>query len=149
MGNIKGKCKKNKILKAWRSFGRGGDNSNMRSLLLNKSSSKSFSENAKGRIVKIPNGCFTVYVGLQSQRFVVKTKFVNHPKFKMLLDEAEVEYGFQNDGPIRLPCNVDMFYRVLDEMNNIEEDYNIDNCTCRSFKKVIGFSFFCSSKPHS
>lgn len=149
MGSVKGKCKKNKILKAWRSLGRGGDNSNMRSLLLNKGSSKSFSENVKGQIAKIPNGCFTVYVGLQSQRFVVKTKFVNHPKFKMLLDEAEVEYGFQNDGPIRLPCNGDMFYRVLAEMNNIVEDCNINNRICRSFKKAMGFSFFCFSKPHS
>ncbi|KAK2391412.1 SAUR auxin-responsive protein family [Trifolium repens] len=139
MGSIKRKCKKNVILKAWRSFGGGGANSNMRSLLLNKGTSKSFSQNVKGNILKTPNGCFSVYVGPQRQRFVVETKFVNHPLFKMLLDEAEVEYGFQNDGPIRLPCNVDLFYKVLAEMNNFEEVDHIN--------EAKGFSCFCSSKP--
>ncbi|CAJ2641265.1 unnamed protein product [Trifolium pratense] len=139
MGSIKGTCKKNVILKAWQSIGGGGGNSNMRSLLLNKGTSNSFSQNVKGKKLKTPNGYFSVYVGPQRQRFFVKIKLVNHPIFKMLLDEAEVEYGFQNDGPIRLPCNVDLFYKVLAEMNNFEEEDHIN--------EAKGFSCFCSSKP--
>lgn len=125
MGVVKGKCKRNVILKAWRSFG-------------------ARSGNEKGEIAT-PNGCFSVYVGPQKQRFIVKTKFVNHPLFKMLLDEAEMEYGFQSDGPIWLPCNVDLFYKVLAEMSIDEEDNNVGSR--RSLTMVKGFSFFVLRSP--
>lgn len=60
-----------------------------------------------------PEGCFSVYVGPQKQRFVIKTEYVNHPLFKMLLEEAESEYGFNSEGPLVLPCKVEVFYKVL------------------------------------
>ncbi|XP_062110749.1 auxin-responsive protein SAUR66-like [Humulus lupulus] len=63
-------------------------------------------------------GCFSVYVGAEKQRFVVKAEYANHPLFKMLLEEAESEFGYDNQGPIMLPCNVDVFYRVLVEMDD-------------------------------
>lgn len=102
----------------------------------------------KKNMIKIPKGCFSVYVGSERQRFIVKTKLVAHPLFKMLLDEAEVEFGFQNDGPIRLPCNVDLFYKVLAEMNNFDEEVNkINDGIFIGFNKAKRFSLFCSSKP--
>ncbi|GLT61387.1 hypothetical protein SLA2020_340980 [Shorea laevis] len=58
-------------------------------------------------------GCFSVYVGPNKQRFVMKTENANHPLFKVLLEEAESEYGFNSEGPLVLPCNVDLFCRVL------------------------------------
>ncbi|KAL3655000.1 hypothetical protein CASFOL_000786 [Castilleja foliolosa] len=64
-----------------------------------------------------PNGCFSVYVGPEKQRFVIKTEFANHAMFKMLLEDAELEYGFENGGPLLLPCDVDLFYKVLAEMD--------------------------------
>lgn len=64
-----------------------------------------------------PNGCFSVYVGAERQRFVIKTEFANHPLFKMLLEDAELEYGFTSDGPLLLPCEVDLFCKVLAEMD--------------------------------
>nr|AMQ09596.1 small auxin up regulated protein [Boehmeria nivea] len=70
----------------------------------------------KGRVA--PEGCFSVYVGPEKQRFVVKTEYANHPLFKMLLDEAESEFGYHSQGPLVLPCNVDMFYKVLMEMDD-------------------------------
>lgn len=73
-------------------------------------------ESKKGRVA--PEGCFSVYVGPQRQRFVVKTQYLNHPLFKMLLEEAESEFGYDTQGPLMLPCNVDIFYRVLMEMDN-------------------------------
>ncbi|GAV90967.1 Auxin_inducible domain-containing protein [Cephalotus follicularis] len=66
---------------------------------------------SKPRVV--PEGCFSVYVGPQKQRFVIKTECANHPLFKILLEEAESEYGFNSEGPLVLPCNVDVFYKVL------------------------------------
>ncbi|XP_068665024.1 auxin-responsive protein SAUR71-like [Aristolochia californica] len=70
----------------------------------------------KGRVA--PEGCFSVYVGPEKERFVIKTEYVNHPLFKILLEEAEMEYGFDTQGPLALPCKVDIFHRVLWEMDN-------------------------------
>ncbi|KAL5706952.1 hypothetical protein ACHQM5_025057 [Ranunculus cassubicifolius] len=72
----------------------------------------------KGRTV--PDGCFSVYVGADKQRFIVKTARINHPLFKMLLEEAEMEYGYNCDGPLVLPCDVNVFYDVLSEMEGDE-----------------------------
>ncbi|KAI6692222.1 hypothetical protein NL676_019932 [Syzygium grande] len=65
----------------------------------------------------VPGGCFSVYVGPEKQRFVVRTECTNHPLFQMLLEEAESEFGYSSGGPIELPCNVDLFCRVLTEMD--------------------------------
>ncbi|KAF1888728.1 hypothetical protein Lal_00036769 [Lupinus albus] len=70
---------------------------------------KENSENKKGRVA--PEGCFSVYVGPQMQRFVIKTEYANHPLFKMLLEEAESEYGYNSQGPLALPCKVEIFTR--------------------------------------
>ncbi|MED6107627.1 hypothetical protein PIB30_015802 [Stylosanthes scabra] len=39
----------------------------------------------------------------------------------MLLEEAELEYGFQFDGPICLPCNVDFFFKVLAQIMDCDD----------------------------
>ncbi|XP_031490428.1 auxin-responsive protein SAUR36-like [Nymphaea colorata] len=76
-------------------------------------------EGGRGRSKRrvAPEGCFSVYVGPERKRFVVKTEHANHPLFRMLLEEAESEYGFCSEGPIALPCDVDLFLRVLWEMD--------------------------------
>ncbi|KAL5543843.1 hypothetical protein UlMin_007627 [Ulmus minor] len=69
-----------------------------------------------------PEGCFSVYVGQEKKRFVVRAEFANHPLFKLLLEDAEMEYGFHSEGPILLPCDVDLFYKVLAEMESDDDD---------------------------
>ncbi|KAH9329421.1 hypothetical protein KI387_001529, partial [Taxus chinensis] len=64
-----------------------------------------------------PQGFIAVYVGAERKRFVIKTEHINHPLFRMLLDEAEKEYGFQNLGPLTLPCEVSVFRRILWALN--------------------------------
>ncbi|URD81287.1 Auxin responsive protein [Musa troglodytarum] len=66
---------------------------------------------------RAPEGCFTVYVGPTKERFVVRMECVNHPLFRMLLDEAEMVYGFTSPGPLQLPCDVDVFNKILCEMD--------------------------------
>ncbi|KAA8542085.1 hypothetical protein F0562_023237 [Nyssa sinensis] len=51
----------------------------------------------------------------------MKTKYANHPLFKMLLEDAELEYGYSSEGPILLPCDVDLFYKVLAEMDSKDD----------------------------
>ncbi|KAM5568291.1 protein SMALL AUXIN UP-REGULATED RNA 10 [Rosa sericea] len=69
-----------------------------------------------------PEGCFSVYVGPEKQRFVVKTEYANHPLFKLLLEEAESEFGYYSKGPLVLPCDVEVFYKVLLEMEDCGGD---------------------------
>ncbi|PON51871.1 Small auxin-up RNA [Parasponia andersonii] len=72
--------------------------------------------------LKKVKGCFSVYVGPEKQKFMVKTEYANHPLFKMLLEEAESEFGYDSQGPLMLPCNVDIFYRVLMEMDDDDDN---------------------------
>nr|XP_043639596.1 indole-3-acetic acid-induced protein ARG7-like [Erigeron canadensis] len=70
-----------------------------------------------------PEGFFPVYVGPEKQWFAVKMKYANHPLFRMLLEDAEIEYGYDTPGPLLLPCDVDLFYKVVAEMeaNEMEQ----------------------------
>ncbi|WVZ67594.1 hypothetical protein U9M48_016648 [Paspalum notatum var. saurae] len=64
-----------------------------------------------------PPGCFSVYVGPERDRFVVRAECANHPLFRRLLDDAEREYGYAAQGPLALPgCDVDAFLDVLWQM---------------------------------
>ncbi|KAJ9163925.1 hypothetical protein P3X46_023547 [Hevea brasiliensis] len=129
----KGNWKRNLFLRAWercRSLGSGNKKSarNIRNSLTKskswhrtKRSSEGDNEKRKKKCHVAPYGCFSVYVGPEKQRFVIKTEFANHPLFKLLLDDAELEYGFNSEGPILLPCDVDLFYKVLAEMDCGEE----------------------------
>ncbi|CAM0952291.1 unnamed protein product [Alopecurus aequalis] len=68
---------------------------------------------------KPAEGCFSVYVGAGRERFVVRTKCVNHPLFRALLEEAEEAFGYADAGPLVLPCDAEAFARVLEQ---IEEE---------------------------
>ncbi|CAM0952287.1 unnamed protein product [Alopecurus aequalis] len=68
---------------------------------------------------KLAEGCFSVYVGTGRQRFVVRTECVNHPLFRVLLEEAEEVFGYTAAGPLELPCDAEEFARVLEQ---IEEE---------------------------
>lgn len=92
-----------------------------------------------------PEGCFSVYVGPEKQRFVVKTEFANHPLFKLLLEDAETEYGFSR-GPILLPCEVELFYRVLAEMESGGDKNNIDSADFRYGKVYSPLQLFSPSR---
>lgn len=50
--------------------------------------------------------------GEEQQRFVVPVIYFNHPLFMQLLKEAEEEYGFEQKGPITIPCHVAHFQYV-------------------------------------
>ncbi|XP_058734097.1 auxin-responsive protein SAUR32-like [Vicia villosa] len=67
---------------------------------------------------KPPHGCVCVYVGDERQRFIIKIKIFNHPLFKQFLEDVENEYGYGKDGPLWLPCNVDMFCKTLVEIQS-------------------------------
>ncbi|XP_062187569.1 auxin-responsive protein SAUR50-like [Phragmites australis] len=70
-----------------------------------------------GRASSPVAGCFSVYVGPERERIVVRVECANHPLFRRLLDDAEREYGYSAQGPLALPgCDVDAFLDVLRQM---------------------------------
>ncbi|XP_060967162.1 auxin-responsive protein SAUR71-like [Cannabis sativa] len=150
MDIVKEKQKKNLIAKAWgrcKSLGTGFTNINnttnnniIKSSLRRSSTVGPFPPpRAEGdqsrrrrrrRSHVAPEGCFWVYVGPEKQRFVVRAEFANHPLFRILLEDAELEYGFNSEGPIVLPCDVVLFYNVLAEMENYDQLSNNNGYGC-------------------
>ncbi|KAK4377123.1 hypothetical protein RND71_003419 [Anisodus tanguticus] len=125
-----GKSKKGLITKTWErctSFGSFGGKKNYTSenqhslSIKRKSWTESISIGTGEKIRVVPEGCFSVYVGSERQRFVIRTKYLNHPLFRMLLEEAESEFGYSSEGPLVLPCDVDLFEKLLMEMDDSDE----------------------------
>ncbi|KAJ4792291.1 SAUR-like auxin-responsive protein family [Rhynchospora pubera] len=72
-----------------------------------------FSENTSSASTPVPKGCFAVCVGEEMKRYVVPTEYLSHVAFVDLLREAEEEFGFQQEGVLRIPCEVAVFESVL------------------------------------
>ncbi|XP_022868909.1 auxin-responsive protein SAUR15-like [Olea europaea var. sylvestris] len=62
---------------------------------------------------KTPPGTFAVYVGEERQRFMVPTGYLSHPLFKMLLEKAYNEFGFEQRNGLVVPCSVPAFQEVV------------------------------------
>ncbi|KAG4393944.1 hypothetical protein GLYMA_03G197200v4 [Glycine max] len=79
---------------------------------------KSFKKLAK----KVKKG--VVYVGEERQRYVVPTRYLSHPLFKMLLEKAYDEFGFSQRNGLVIPCSVSTFQEVVNaiECNNDKFD---------------------------
>lgn len=60
-----------------------------------------------------PTGFLAVYVGEERRRFVVPTGYLTHPLFKMLLEKAYNEFGFEQRNGLVVPCSVNAFQEVL------------------------------------
>ncbi|CAK9320179.1 unnamed protein product [Citrullus colocynthis] len=60
-----------------------------------------------------PTGSFAIYVGDERQRFVVPTSFLSHPLFRMLLDKAYREFGFEQRNALVVPCSVSAFQEIV------------------------------------
>ncbi|KAH7512180.1 auxin-induced protein X15 [Ziziphus jujuba] len=72
-----------------------------------------------------PTGFLAVYVGEERQRFVVPTSFLAHPLFKMLLEKAYNEFGFEQRNGLVVPCSVSTFQEVVNavECSNGKFDF--------------------------
>ncbi|XP_059302206.1 auxin-responsive protein SAUR32-like [Lycium ferocissimum] len=72
----------------------------------------------------VPKGFLAINVGQveeERQRFVVPVSYFNHPLFIQLLKEAEDEYGFRQKGTITIPCHVEDFRNILE---NIDKEHH-------------------------
>ncbi|KAJ0980422.1 hypothetical protein J5N97_008677 [Dioscorea zingiberensis] len=66
-----------------------------------------------------PKGYVPVLVvaGERSERFMLRVELFKHPFIVALLQRAAEEFGFQQRGVIRLPCDVEEFRRALLELS--------------------------------
>ncbi|KAK9741293.1 hypothetical protein RND81_03G095600 [Saponaria officinalis] len=61
----------------------------------------------------VPSGHVPVLVGDEMARFVVSADVMNHPVFVKLLNISAQEYGYDQKGALRIPCNVVVFEKIL------------------------------------
>ncbi|KAG2722429.1 hypothetical protein I3760_02G128300 [Carya illinoinensis] len=61
----------------------------------------------------VPKGFLAVCVGKELKRFIIPTQYLGHQAFGTLLREAEEEFGFQQEGVLKIPCQVSVFEKIL------------------------------------
>lgn len=63
--------------------------------------------------VQVPKGFLAVYVGPEFRRFVIPMSCLSSPDFRVLMDRAAEEYGFEQEGALRIPCDEEDFEHIL------------------------------------
>ena len=86
---------------------------------LQRSSSKENGTSPK--IVDVPKGYFSVYVGEEhKKRFVIPLSYLNQPSFQDLLSQAEEEFGYNHPmGGITIPCSEEIFQNLTQSLNDL------------------------------
>ncbi|CAH8392896.1 unnamed protein product [Eruca vesicaria subsp. sativa] len=75
----------------------------------------------------VPKGYLAVYVGPELRRFIIPTSYLSHSLFKVLLEKAEEEFGFDQSGALTIPCEVETFKFLIKCMENNPKDYHPDD----------------------
>ncbi|KAE8689153.1 Sucrose synthase [Hibiscus syriacus] len=57
----------------------------------------------------VSKGYLAVYVGPELRRFIIPTSYLSHPAFTVLLEKAEEEFGYDHNGGLTLPCEIETF----------------------------------------
>ncbi|KAH7511993.1 hypothetical protein FEM48_Zijuj12G0043000 [Ziziphus jujuba var. spinosa] len=63
----------------------------------------------------VKQGHFVVVAteGWKPKRFVLELGYLNDPEFLKLLEQAEEEFGFSQEGTLAIPCRPDDLQRIL------------------------------------
>ncbi|KAI5080248.1 hypothetical protein GOP47_0005727 [Adiantum capillus-veneris] len=86
--------------------------------------------NNLSRQLSTPKGYLAVYVGEEKKRFLVKASLVNHPLFGVLLEKAKEQFGFEQKGPLNIPCEIAFFEHVMLLVESDDSFYrNTDRAT--------------------
>ncbi|KAG9159087.1 hypothetical protein Leryth_017560 [Lithospermum erythrorhizon] len=73
---------------------------------------------------KTPTGSFALYVGEERERFVVPTSYLSHPLFKILLEKAYNEFGFDHKSGLVVPCSVSTFQEVVNAVECCNQKFD-------------------------
>ncbi|KAH7564839.1 hypothetical protein JRO89_XS09G0037000 [Xanthoceras sorbifolium] len=80
---------------------------------LKKTLSFSDVSTASNDVVVVPKGFLAVCVGRELKRFIIPTEYLSHQAFGIFLREAEEQFGFQQEGVLKIPCEVHVFEKIL------------------------------------
>ncbi|XP_065848405.1 protein SMALL AUXIN UP-REGULATED RNA 9-like [Euphorbia lathyris] len=128
------------ILKKWRKQATSSSSKTKESIKFLKRT-LSISENLNSASSNVvPKGFLAVSVGEELKRFIIPMEYLGHQAFHVLLREAEEEFGFQQTGVLRIPCEVGVFETIL---KVVEEKKDVNDC--RLFGISAANSPLCSS----
>lgn len=71
----------------------------------------------------VPKGYLAVCVGKELKRYIIPTEYLGHQAFGILLREAEEEFGFQQEGVLKIPCEVPVFEKILKVVEEKKDVY--------------------------
>ncbi|KAJ1422501.1 Small auxin-up RNA [Sesbania bispinosa] len=86
----------------------------------------------------VPKGYLAVCVGEELKRFIIPTDYLGHEAFQILLREAEEEFGFQQTGVLRIPCEVSVFESILKIVEGKKDKFSSQECRL-SIEEMMGF----------
>uniref|UniRef100_A0ACD6AEN7 Uncharacterized protein n=1 Tax=Avena sativa TaxID=4498 RepID=A0ACD6AEN7_AVESA len=77
----------------------------------------SFSDRVSDGSGGVPRGCVPLLVvgdgDEECERFVVRVEALRHPALAALLEMAAQEFGYKQEGILRVPCTVHQFKQAL------------------------------------
>ncbi|CAH8387472.1 unnamed protein product [Eruca vesicaria subsp. sativa] len=82
-------------------------------------------------VTAVPKGYLAVSVGKEEKRYKIPTDYLSHQAFHALLREAEEEFGFQQAGVLKIPCEVAVFESILKIMEDNKTDAYLTSHECR------------------
>lgn len=62
---------------------------------------------------EIPKGYLAVYVGDEMQRYVIPAIYLSFPDFSVLMESVAEEFGYEQEGGLRIPCEEEEFQEIL------------------------------------
>ncbi|RDX63137.1 Auxin-responsive protein SAUR72, partial [Mucuna pruriens] len=133
------------ILKKWRRLANSSKITSTVTTTANTSKSMKFlmrtlslSEREGGSSNAVPKGYLAVCVGKELKRFTIPTEYLGHQAFQILLREAEEEFGFQQTGVLRFPCDVAVFESILKVVKGKEDKFSSQECRLTIEEKMMG-----------
>ncbi|KAK7411820.1 hypothetical protein VNO78_03261 [Psophocarpus tetragonolobus] len=75
----------------------------------------------------VPKGYLAVYVGPELRRFIIPTSYLSHSLFKVLLEKAADEFGFDQSGGLTIPCEIETFKYLVKCMENEKKEQLSDS----------------------
>ncbi|CAL9009473.1 unnamed protein product [Prunus brigantina] len=87
----------------------------------------SFSDVSAAQNDVVPKGFLAICVGKELKRFIIPTEYLGHQAFRILLREAEEEFGFQQEGVLKIPCEVPVFEKILKVVEEKREVFFLHN----------------------
>lgn len=78
------------------------------------------SSNDEYRENRVPRGCIPVLVGSDGsmERFVVQVKVLREPCIMELLNMAAQEFGYGQQGILRIPCDAEHFRQMIHRISH-------------------------------